>query len=414
MTSAQTPEPKLSIRPVQYRDLDAIAQLAEQVDNDTLLPASPDLAQQTQHLRRWYGLHKFLSWFPNPFQHEFTVQVAEQERQMRGLIQVSPFNRTRSTWRVERVMVPQDGRGTLADVGSALLRHCFETIWEARTWLLEVNINNKSSLALYRQNGFQPLAQLTYWSIAAEKLAQLHTHEPDLPNLLPVSNADAQLLYQLDTVSMPPLVRQVYDRHPSDFQVPLLNSLFKGIQNWWIRRDVVRGYVFESQRQVAIGYFQLELWQDGSQPHRAQLNVHPAYTWLYPELMSQMAKIAQDYPPQDLHLTSADYQPEREEYLEQLGATRLNNTLLMSRSVWHKLRETRSIGLEALQLAEMLQGLQPAHKPVPGRMSWTPQAPHSASDSKSPLKSQSQPPSPPNPPSSYTEPENGEDLGSRS
>jgi len=42
-------------------------------------------------------------------------------------------------------------------------------------------------------------------------LQELATGEPDLPNLLPVSNADAQLLYQLDTAAMPPLVRQVFD-----------------------------------------------------------------------------------------------------------------------------------------------------------------------------------------------------------
>jgi hypothetical protein len=41
----------------------------------------------------------------------------------------------------------------------------------------------------------------------------------------------------------------------------------------------------------------------------------------------------------------------------------------MSRSVWHKLRESK-FSLEAIQWAEMLQGLQPARKPIPGGMSW--------------------------------------------
>jgi len=69
-----------------------------------------------------------------------------------------------------------------------------------------------------------------------------------------------------------------------------------------------------------------------------------------------------------LHITSADYQTEREEYFENLGAERCHHTLLMSRSVWHKLRETKP--LEGLQLQDML-GLQPARTPIPTRMSWT-------------------------------------------
>jgi hypothetical protein len=81
-----------------------------------------------------------------------------------------------------------------------------------------------------------------------------------------------------------------------------------------------------------------------------------------------MARIVQDLPAQSLQLTSADYQHEREEYLEQLGAERIEHTLLMSRSVWHKLREAKP--LEGLQWSEVLQGLQPARTPVPSRISW--------------------------------------------
>ncbi|MDJ0567364.1 MAG: GNAT family N-acetyltransferase, partial [Microcystis sp. M49629_WE12] len=63
-----------------------------------------------------------------------------------------------------------------------------------------------------------------------------------------------------------------------------------------------------------------------------------------------------------------DYQHERREYLEQLGAIRSSHTLMMSRSVWHKIRETKP---ENSALAEMLQGLQPVPRtPIPSRMSW--------------------------------------------
>ncbi|NJO41284.1 MAG: GNAT family N-acetyltransferase [Cyanobacteria bacterium CRU_2_1] len=372
MTSAPPQTTTITIRPFQYRDLDAIARLTAEtcVEESNHLT---ELGKQLLQLRRWYGALKCLSLFPNPLQHFFSTYVAEQASRLCGMIQVSPFNRTRSTWRVDRVMVGQlladSGNQTLAmDVGSQLLRYCFQAIWEARTWLIEVNVNDKETLALYRQNGFQTLATLTYWSIAPEQLQVLSEREPDLPNLLPISNADASLLHQLDTVSMPPIVRQVFDRHVIDFKTGLVRAVFSTLKHWVKHTETASGYVFEPQRKAAIGYFQIELCRDGSQPHTAQLTVHPAYTWLYPELLAQMARVAKDLPPQSLHLVSADYQPEREEYLEQIGAFRIEHTLMMSRSVWHKIRESR-FALEGLQLSEVLQSFQPARKPVPGRFS---------------------------------------------
>ncbi len=356
------------IRPVQHRDLDGIERLSQESFAEHTPKEANFAINQMQWLRRWYGFLKFLSLFPNPLKYRLCAYVAEQGRTLLGIIQVSPFNRTRSTWRVERVML--DRTADKQGVGSQLLRHCFESILEARTWILEVNINDKEALALYRQNGFQRLAEMTYWEIAPELLEELASSEPDLPNLLPVSNADAQLLYQLDTASMPPLVRQVFDRQTQDFKTSLFATLIDAVKQWVSKTEVVSGYLFEPQRKAAIGYFQLSLDRKGQQPHVATLTVHPAYTWLYPELLSQLARIAQDVPKQPLQLVSADYQPEGEEYLEQIGASRREHTLIMSRSVWHKVRESKFVSLEGIQLPEVLQGLQPARKPIPGGMSW--------------------------------------------
>lgn len=359
------------IRPVQYRDLDGIEQLTQDSCTDI---SSKGSFFTIEWLRHWFGVLKFLSWFPNPLQYRFFGFIAEQGRMLLGMIQVSPFNRTRSTWRIDRIMLDRavDKQG----VGSQLLRHCFESILEARTWLLEVNVNDVEALALYRQNGFQRLAEMTYWEINPDLLLQLAHTEPDLPNLLPVSNADAPLLYQLDTASMPPLVRQVFDRHTHDFKTSVFGVLCDAFKQWLTKTEIVSGYVFEPQRKAAIGYFQVQLDRKGKNPHIATLTVHPAYTWLYPELLSQLARIAQDFPQQGLQLASSDYQPEREEYLERIGAKRIEHTLIMSRSVWHKIRESKFVSLEGIQWTEVLQGLQPARKPVPGGMSWLPKEQH--------------------------------------
>lgn len=368
MTSLLPRNLSVIIRPVQHRDLDEIERLTQ----ESLSPLSPqevgEAMQKMQWLRRWYGFLKFLSWFPNPLQYRFWGYVAQQGRVLLGMIQISPFNRTRSAWRIDRVMLA--GSGDRMGVGSQLLRHCFESILEARTWILEVNVNDVDALALYRHNGFQRLAEMTYWEINPQLLAELIQTEPDLPNLLPVSNADAQLLYQLDTASMPPLVRQVFDRHTHDFKTTFFGAISDAVKQWMTKTEVVSGYVFEPQRKAAIGYFQIQLDRTGENPHVATLTVHPAYTWLYPELLSQLARIAQDFPQQGLQLASSDYQPEREEYLESIGAKRIEHTLIMSRSVWHKLRESKFVSLEGIQWQEMLQGLQPTRKPIPGGMSW--------------------------------------------
>jgi hypothetical protein len=389
------------IRPVQYRDLEDIEALTLDDFDEDIDRRAQNFRTQVQQVRPWFRLFKMLSLFPNPLQHRFHVYVAEaiagEATKIKGAIQVSPFNSSRSTWRVEQVRVnSEESVSEPKGIGAQLLRYCLETVWEARTWVLEVNINQKDSLALFRQHGFQPLAELTYWSLPPQLLQELAKQEPDLPNLLPVSNADAQLLYQLDCVSMPPLLRQVFDRHIQDFKTNLLDGLIHRCQSWYGGSLVSRGYVFEPQRKAAIGYFELILSNQDDQPHQARLTVHPAYTWLYPKLLIQMARITRKYPHKSLELISADYQHERREYLEQLGAVRSSHTLLMSRSVWHKIRETKP---ESSALAEMLQGLQPVPRtPIPSRMSWLKwpnNPPLESSETPSEIPNPSKPPSEP-------------------
>jgi ribosomal protein S18 acetylase RimI-like enzyme len=367
------------VRPLQYRDIDAIANLCQQTTTPDPAVKSK-IEQLLRQVSRWYAPFQFLNIIPTPTFTDRALLVVESEQQLRGVISVAPFNRTRSTWHVEWVAIddeaatPEQVTGK-HDLGTQLLRYCFEHIVQASTWVLEVDVNDNSALALYRQNGFQPLAHLTYWEIAPELLQELAQREPDLPNLLPVRNADAQLIYQLDTVSMPPLLRQVFDKQIHDFKTSIPQMIQGKVQGWMQQKQSVSNYVFETQRKAAIGYYHLSLNHDlqrlgdeNLQPHQAELTVHPAYTWLYPELMAQLARACQYLPSQPLQLVSADYQPEREEYFQQIGAVRVKHSLLMSRSVWHKLREAKHLSLENLQLAEMLQSLQPSRQPLPNRI----------------------------------------------
>jgi predicted N-acetyltransferase YhbS len=362
----------LIIRPIQHGDLDAIQCLLS-LTTTTQSQLLLDPTTTFERFRRWYGLIKILNLFPNPAQYSYCGFVAEVAGRVCGLIQVSPFNCSHSTWRVEGVIInplaipPQIGL-LPTDIGSQLLRYCFEEIWQARTWLVEVNANDSAAIALYRHNGFQSLAHITHWSIPPTTLSTLAQREPHLPNLLPISNADAKLLYQLDTAAMPPLVRQVFDRHIHDFHISFWQNIMDGLRQRTTSTQLVNGYVFEPQRKAAIGYFRLEICEDGSRPHLLDLTVHPAYTSLYLELLCQISRLVQSAPPQLIQLSSTDYQTEREEYLVKIGAERIEHTLMMSRSVWHKLRETKGVNLE-MPLSEMLQSLKPVRKPVPSRIS---------------------------------------------
>lgn len=404
----------MTIRSWQYRDLEKIADVSLQMQSGldtTQYGTRLEFREQLQYVRQWYGPLKCLQLFPNPLQHFFSAYVAEYGDRLSGFIQVSPFNSTHTTWRVERIATTQPGPSATqesgrslqsimhssngvssnrtappivsplaTDIASQLLRHCLDHLWEARTWVAEVHTTDNAHLSLYRHHGFQPLAQVTYWAIAPELLQTL-ADRPSTPlNLRPVSNADAGLLHQLDTVSMPPLVRQVFDRHVADFRTNLPKASLLSLHHMMAPKETISSYVFEPQRKAAIGHFQIQLCQDGSQPHVAELAVHPAYTWLYPELLTQMARIAQKYPSQSLQLTSSDYQTEREEYLSKVGAIRTQHTLLMSRSVWHKVRETKPVSLETLQLSEMLKGWQPGQKPIPGRFSFDSHHSHPPTD----------------------------------
>lgn len=350
------------IRPVQYRDLEAVRRLYEANTTTPLFPHRGVL-QPGHGIHRLFGPVKFLSFFPNPMQHLFCLHVAQLDGQIVGTVQVWPSNAAQTTWQVEHLAVvpalQEQGVGTL------LLQHVFEYYsYQARNWTVEVDVHDRAALALFRENGFQRMAEQCYWRLSPQMLADVARTEIQPLNLLPASNADAALLCRLETSTMPSEVRQVYDRHPNDFYRGLATRAIDLTTRVVGQAEHVSQYIYEPQRQVAISFFDLEISRNGLQPHRARLLVHPGYTHLYPQLTGHIARILERYPPQDLHLVSADYEQKLEEYLEKtLAAEDLERRLLMSRSVWRK-KPLLRIALENLQLPEMLPGFS-LGKPLP-------------------------------------------------
>ncbi len=356
------PTSELVIRALQYRDFEVAQTLlndSEHLDCDSSLLFVPG---QTQYFRQRPAQQLNLI----PLRSAVRTYVALRHSEVLGVIQVASCNRAQTTWRITALaVIPAQ---SFVEIGTALLRHCLQSIYEAHTWLVELDVNRNDLIGVYRSNGFQPIAHATHWSIESAQLASLARLPSNLSPIISISNADAALLYQLDTVAMPPFVRQVLDRRVQDFTRDVVSRLWSKTKQSFSTQKIFEGYIFEPQRKVAIGCFELCLCKDSSVPHIGQMTVHPAYTWLYPELLSYMAELSQTVSAAPLHLTSADYQSEREDYLSEINAARTGHSLMMSRSVWHKLRETRRNALETLPLAEVLQGLQPKQTPIPGRM----------------------------------------------
>jgi len=145
---------ELQLRPLYPRDVDALEQLKGSgiVITDPSAEILNDGTARFQHhsMALWW---QRVSTLAIPNRPRWSGFVATWGDRVCGLIAVSPFNRTRSTWRVDRVainpaVVPPSSEGPLDSIGSRLLRHCFETVWEARMWLAEVDIEQKSALAL--------------------------------------------------------------------------------------------------------------------------------------------------------------------------------------------------------------------------------------------------------------------------
>jgi ribosomal protein S18 acetylase RimI-like enzyme len=373
----------INVRSIQQRDFSAVQTLNALEVEDSQFSITSALNHQFRPRDPSLGQVFLFGWLPHsPSDRLF---VAESQGEIVGTIWVTTFNQSRSTWQIERIAVA--AQADYFSVGTSLIRHALETCWEARTWLLQVDVQSDRAIALYRQNGFQPLAHLTNWQIPQELVTELSSQSADLPNLMPVNNADAPLLYQLDTAAMPPQIRQVYDLGLNDFRTnPWANMLLHG-QHLLHSTQEISAYVYEPQRKAAIGYFSLLLSKPGqskldfTSSDRCHMTIHPAYTWLYPEVIAQVSKVIVHHQVLARHkktknnhnysngftVSSTDYQPEREAYLEQIQAERVNHGLLMGRSVWHKVRESR-LSLEALQLSKVLAGLQPAQRPVPGRI----------------------------------------------
>ena len=69
MAPMTTPGPSLTVRPLQYRDLDDLTQWQpEDLEAGGDPYAAEAIVSWLDHQRRWYGPLKVVSWLPRPMQ----------------------------------------------------------------------------------------------------------------------------------------------------------------------------------------------------------------------------------------------------------------------------------------------------------------------------------------------------------
>ena len=166
MTSAGSTS-ELQIRGVQYRDFEAAHTLLRSVEDWSSHSTLLSLPGKTQTLR--HSPAQNLSLFPR--RSLIRTYTALRQGDVLGVIQVGPCNKAQTTWKIHAIAVQPEH--SFCDIGTALIRHCLESVYEAHTWLVELDVNHNDLIGIYRSNGFQPIAHATQWSIESADLATL-------------------------------------------------------------------------------------------------------------------------------------------------------------------------------------------------------------------------------------------------
>jgi hypothetical protein len=106
MTSPLSENAKNVIRPIQYRDLEAIEQLATGATDADSNSCSVDLHSAITAGSTLVLAAEVFELVPQSLPVcSFVFMLLKLSNRFAGLIKISPFNRTRSTWRVEQVLV---------------------------------------------------------------------------------------------------------------------------------------------------------------------------------------------------------------------------------------------------------------------------------------------------------------------
>jgi hypothetical protein len=275
------------------------------------------------------------------------VAFAEHSQTALGLIVTRQLNSSGSCWQIAHLRTTNAAlRHALS---SDLLRAALERT-ATTSWVAAASSDDRTRLAVLREQGFQPLRQDRIWCWKSDpRQAQPSAEGAPLGELrlMPLNRRTAPLLWHLEQIVCPAQLRQILDRRSDDV---ITQSQGHG----WLLMDPSRDSAVASARWLA---------EHPGGGHDIEFSVDPHWQHLYgPITTLLLQQLAGDQP---LWLRSDPFEQERTAWLEAIGAQPCGEKVLMARSLWRR-QALPSLQSQAnRRIASVLAQLQPRRRPVP-------------------------------------------------
>ena len=295
-----------------------------------------DLPERLMH---WLGR-------PQALAPQVLVAFAEHSQNALGLVVTRRLNRHGSCWQIAHLRTTN--AELRRELSSALLKAALERT-PATSWVASASSDDRTRLAVLREQGFQPLRQDRLWCWSPLQQTQLQG-EPGVfgeLSLQQLNRRTAPLLWHLEQIACPAQLRQILDRRCEDV---LAQSHGKG----WVLIDPSRESAVAGARWL------------GEHPgggHDIELTVDPHWQHLYGPITT--ALLTQLAAAEPCWLRSDPFEQQRSTWLTSIGAQARGERVLMARSLW---RRQAAPGLQVQanrRLASVLAQLQPRRRPVP-------------------------------------------------
>jgi ribosomal protein S18 acetylase RimI-like enzyme len=322
----------MNIRPSRYRDFPGIKEIFAVAFTEEYQRREVDIVRRIEKIRAAYPVVKLLSCFPNPYQHLFTVHVAEETGRIAGLVQMSPRNHYGTRWHIDNIAVHPDFRGQ--GVAQALLQSVFEYYSQrgGLRYTLEVDASNQAAIKLYEKTGFRRYSTLYYYKLAPKSLAKFRDKDSLTlpPHVRPRVAADKDALWALYEETIPSYIRLVEERSPSDFAMTPVQLALEQVKKSTKRSEALHFVVEDPHRRCLVASIDLYA-QHRALPHVVQFILHPAYGDMAEQLLTYALHQAAQISINPVLIGSFESQRAKRDAIQALGFKKVTSDFLMVR-----------------------------------------------------------------------------------
>lgn len=337
----------MKTRLARKRDFEGIKKIFELAFTEEYERREVNIVRRIEKIESFYPLVKLLSLFPNPYQHVFTVHVAEEDGQIAGMAQMSPRNDNQTRWHIDNIATHPDFRGR--GLASNLLNDVFQYYNDrgALRFTLEVDTKNAPAIKLYEKLGFRRYSTLYYYKLPPKVLGGLSKQElPAAPaGLRERTSLDSKAVWELYEQTIPPYIRVVEDRQAEDFSMgPMQQS------TEWLKKSLKRSqaihWVIEDKHRKCLSA-SLDIYaQMRSLPHVIQLTLHPAYGDLAEPLLNYALAYLAQINVSPVLIGAYECQRAKLDSCKALGFKKLTSDFLMVRDTMEELTLPESASMQ--------------------------------------------------------------------